>query len=285
MKAMEGKVIIYDNTCPMCSLYTSAFVKSGLLCEKGRMPFSELNDEKVISSLDLERAKHEIPLIDTNGGQTLYGVDSLVFILGSRFRWIKSMMKIKAFDWFFRRLYKMISCNRRIIIPGKYANKGIDCTPAFDRKYRMIFIAFAVLLSSLVTYLFGRTVACYLSIDTHAGGWQMLLAAGTGWVLQIASAMIFMKEKKIDYIGHQGAVMIIGVLILLPGILISPFTSYSTWLIPVVSVMLSSGIMLWQQVKRAKHLQVSQAWTMLWFLFLQLTAFAWAYVFYLENIL
>jgi hypothetical protein len=284
MKATAGKVIIYDNTCPMCALYTNAFVKSGMLGKQGRLPFAELTDPNIISSLDLCRAKHEIPLIDTQGGETLYGMDSLVFILGERFPFIKGAMKIRPIDYFFRRLYKMISYNRRIIIPRTPASKGIDCSPDFNFKYRMVFIGFALIVSTLVTYFFGRSVAHYINDDAQTTGWQMLLVAGTGWLMQIGAAILFMKEKKIDYIGHLGVVMILGVLLLLPGMLIGALTGHSSWLVPAVSVLISSGTMLWQQVKRTKHLHISQGWTMLWFLFLQSTAFTCTYVFYLKNV-
>lgn len=285
MKATASKVIIYDDTCPMCSLYTNGFIKGGFLPAGGRMPFAELTNEGTIGRIDLQRAKHEIPLVDMQGGETMYGVDSLVFILNEKLPFVGWMMKIGPVNYFVRRLYRMISYNRRIIIPSHASGKGIDCTPGLNMKYRTVFIAFAIILSSLITWLFGRSSAHYLGIDPRTGGWQMLLVAGTGWVLQIITALLFMKRNRIDYLGHVGVVMIIGVLLLLPGIVISSLTSYSTWLIPAISVLLSSIIMLWQHLKRVKHTGASQVWTASWFLYLQSTAFAWVYVFYLKDVL
>lgn len=278
-------MIIYDDTCPMCSLYTGGFIKLGFLGKDGRRSFSQLSDEQLVSCLDLKRAKEEIPLVDTGGGPTLYGVDGLVFILSQKLPFIGWMMKISFLDYFFRRLYKMVSFNRRIIIPSDPSKQGIDCTPPFNFKYRIVFIVFALLLSSLITWIFGRSTANYLSVSPATGGWQMLLVAGTGWVLQIITALFFKKNRTIDYLGHLSVVMIIGVLLLLPGVILSSLTNYQYWLIPVISVVMSSSVMLWQHVKRVDHIRSSQWWTVSWFLFLQVTASGWVYVFYLNELL
>jgi hypothetical protein len=152
-------------------------------------------------------------------------------------------------------------------------------------RHRITFIVLAVLLSSLVTFLFGRSAAPYLSISQGDGGWQMLLVAGTGWIVQIIAALVFMKRDPIIYLGHLSTVMVIGVLILVPGIILSSLTGYEYAGIPVVSVAASSLTMLWLHIKRVKHIGASQAWTLSWFLSLQVTAWAWAYVFYLQNVL
>lgn len=285
MKTIDNKIIIYDSACPMCSLYTRAFIRMGMLSDQGRIAFSDLSDSKIISQLDLARAAQEIPLIDTKGEGTLYGLDSLAYVLGQKLPFISRIMRITFVSWFFRRLYKMVSFNRRVIIPAKPSRNGVDCTPPFNMKYRITFIVFAVLLSSLITFLFGRSVAPYISVDQFNGGWQMLLVAGTGWIVQMIIVMLFKAKDKVDYLGHLSTVMILGVLMLLPGIALSSFTGYQYWLIPVVSVLLSSGIMLWQHMIRVSHIGAAQVWTLCWFLSLQVTAFFWAYIFYLKNIL
>jgi len=78
MKATANKVILYDDHCPMCALYTRGFVKWGVLDQQNRVAFTEagrlLNPEAPATQLDALRARHEIPLIDLAGGPTLYGV-------------------------------------------------------------------------------------------------------------------------------------------------------------------------------------------------------------------
>ena len=39
METLRDHTIIYDDECPMCNIYTRAFVKHGLLDKKGRKGF------------------------------------------------------------------------------------------------------------------------------------------------------------------------------------------------------------------------------------------------------
>jgi predicted DCC family thiol-disulfide oxidoreductase YuxK len=83
MATTHNKAIIYDDTCPMCNIYTKAFVQYGFLKSENRLSFTKI-DENIASKLDLHRSKHEIPLIDQDTGEVLYGVDSLVFLLSQK---------------------------------------------------------------------------------------------------------------------------------------------------------------------------------------------------------
>ena len=47
MKTLKKHVIIYDDECPLCDLYTGGFVKSVMLDERGRTPFRCMGDIKI----------------------------------------------------------------------------------------------------------------------------------------------------------------------------------------------------------------------------------------------
>jgi hypothetical protein len=83
-----------------------------------------------------------------------------------------------------------------------------------------------------------------------------------------------------DYIGHLGVIMLIGVLVLLPGICVSWLTEYQYPAIPFVSVLLSSGLMCRQHFVRIRSLDLNQLWTLAWFVVLQATAMFWIYQLY-----
>jgi hypothetical protein len=195
-------------------------------------------------------------------------------------------MRIKPLYWFFKKLYKLVSYNRRVIIPSEKRENEIDITPDFNLKYRLFFISFAILFSVLITYLFGQNTANYLPENLQENaGLRMLAIAGTGWLVQITVAAFFMDaNKRIDYIGHLGVLMIAGVLILVPSLILSPLTNYNFPFIPMISVFCSSTFMLWQHYSRVKHLHLSQLWTFEWFLRLQITAAFWVYIFYFKNL-
>jgi hypothetical protein len=143
-------------------------------------------------------------------------------------------------------------------------------------KNHLLFILFTVLFSSVVTWWFGISVGHYLYI---INGFKMLLIAGTGWFIQIIIAVMFLKNEKIAYLTHLSINMIIGVLLLIPGIILSSLTGYQFVLIPIVSVCISSSVMLWQHIKRVKNIGISQWYTVSWFFSLQLTAAFWVYEF------
>ena len=62
---LESKVIIYDDSCPMCKLYTYWFVAWGFLAPENRIGFATA-PANIISHVDLDRGRHEIPLFDRN---------------------------------------------------------------------------------------------------------------------------------------------------------------------------------------------------------------------------
>jgi len=276
MKPLSNKALIYDGTCPVCDLYSGQFVKHGLL--KNRLSFTELNNQEFICRLDPQRSRNEIPLVDLESGETIYGLDALLFVLSERWPLFARIVRKQPFYWFFKRLYAMISYNRRVIITSSKPKAAFDCTPDFSLKYRGAYIAFAILLSSFITWRFGASVGHYTQTDN--AGIKMLLIAGTGWCVQMIYAFLFMKQQRGEYLGHLATLMIIGVLLLLPGILLSAVTNYRYAVIPVLSVLLSSGTMLWQHSLRTKNLKLSQVWTIAWLCSLQLTALFWVTRFY-----
>ena len=61
----------------------------------------------------------------------------------------------KPVNYFLKKLYKLISFNRKVIVPSK-ENKEIElqCVPDFNVKYRCFYIALTLLLSSFINYNF-----------------------------------------------------------------------------------------------------------------------------------
>ncbi len=104
---------------------------------------------------------------------------------------------------------------------------------------------------------------------------KMDAICGTGWALTILFAMVFMKINRIDYIGHLAVLEIIGVLVLLPSIIISPLIGFSGFVFCLMSVLFSSAVMLRGHIGRVRTLGLSNRWTAIWFFSLQATAIFW----------
>ncbi len=87
MKRSE-RVMNYDDACPMCAVYTKAFINTGLLLNDGRQSFSNV-DADLLSHIDPVVSKHEIPLINLNNNTILYGINAMPDVLGSKLSFVK----------------------------------------------------------------------------------------------------------------------------------------------------------------------------------------------------
>ncbi|TAE69170.1 MAG: hypothetical protein EAZ85_13315 [Bacteroidetes bacterium] len=163
----QKKAILYDDNCPMCRLYTQGFVKAGMLESENRIPFSCVQESPHANKIDLDRSRHEIPLIDLEGGKTLYGLDSLLFMIGSRLPFLASIGRFAPFYYFFKLFYAFISYNRRVIIQSVGTQKGFNCAPDFNVYYRLSFIGIALFLGGYFfqirwEYILGVVISHYL---------------------------------------------------------------------------------------------------------------------------
>src|SRR5688500_12118247 len=103
----RNKIIIYDDTCPMCSAYTKGFVSLGLIENDNRLNFSTL-PENIACRIDVNRSRNEIPLIETGSNKVWYGIDALLEILADRAPLVKKIGNIKPIKWFLYKLYRFI---------------------------------------------------------------------------------------------------------------------------------------------------------------------------------
>ncbi|MEL6890162.1 MAG: hypothetical protein AAFP84_01095 [Actinomycetota bacterium] len=117
--------LVFDDSCPMCKVYTGAFDALGW---SGRTPFSTALDTYG-DVLDLDRARHEIPIIDPTSRTVRYGLDGLGALLADR---------VPLLAWWFRHplvlrwgrpVYDFISYNRREIAGSPPPATGFDCAP------------------------------------------------------------------------------------------------------------------------------------------------------------
>jgi predicted DCC family thiol-disulfide oxidoreductase YuxK len=151
MKTLAHKVIIYDDVCPLCKAYTEGFVRLGWLPVDNRIGFSEA-PASILNKIDMDRARHEIPLFDTETGETLYGKEALFYILGEEMPIFKPLFRLAFFKAIVFCLYQIITYNRRIIAGSKKPDKGFDCAPDFNAFYRWLYIGLASFMSLIVFY-------------------------------------------------------------------------------------------------------------------------------------
>ena len=281
MKSLANKLIIYDSNCKVCSSLRDLVLKFTSIPEAKVKAYKELNQD-LKSQIDPGKFKNVMALIDTAGGRTVYGAEGVAYIFASQYRVVDLLFRFKPIFKLFSFLYKTQAYNRYIIATPKSKFK-CDCFPDRVVKYRISYIVMTLLISIFLTAMFGISLRHFFTgINASEGAIQMLLMAGTGWVMQIIVAIITLREKALDYIGHLGSIMVVGLLILVPSMLFYAITGILTPYLPVLSVIASSAYMLYLHITRIRHLELSQGWTVSWFLFLQSTALFWIYFFHLR---
>lgn len=262
MKTLKNQTLLYDKDCPLCNAYTSGFIKSNMLDTNGRKAYCDLtNDEEVF--IDLKRATNEIALIDTKNKTVIYGIDSLLKVLGHSMPWIEGIGHIKPIKLVLKKLYAFISYNRKVIIPNK-ENKSqtLQCVPDFNYKYRYVYILFATLVTSIVLFKFSKTISVIPESNFLR---ESLIALG-----QIGFQTLFISklkvEKQVNYIGNLMTVSLIGSLILIPVLVI-----HSIFSLPEIALLAWFGLtvtfMLYEHIRRVTLLELPKYLSATWVLY------------------
>ena len=231
------KAIIYDDTCPMCRWYTNKFVKAGLLEQENRISFAELEHKNLVDQIDMERGRDEIPLVDLEGGRTIYGLDSMVFLLTRRLPWLPKVLAIPPIDWFFRKLYKFVSYNRRIMAPSAKQAVKYDCTPHFNWTYRLLYLFFA--FGTGGSLLAGFTLSF---LPAFAGSGLLAIC----FLVLLQSLAFEDIYKRMDYLGQAGTVTLLAGLVVIPAFYFPIFIMACTFT--------AAAMIIWQWKRRLRLL-------------------------------
>ena len=262
MKTLENQTLLYDEDCPLCSLYTTGFVKSGMLDENGRKSYCQLSDEEQ-SFVDLKRAPNEIALINNKTKTVTYGIDSLIKVVGFSFPLIEKIATVKPIHFVLKKMYSFVSYNRKVIIPGtvKEENK-LECTPDFNYKYRFLFIGFALIITSLVLFGYSNLIPPLPKSNIAR---EIILAFGQ-IVFQSLFLLNFDKKTIINYAGNLMTVSLMGSLILIPIVILNQFIN-----LPQTIILGWFGItvliMFWEHFRRVKVLKLPFYLSYTWILY------------------
>ncbi|HEX5653425.1 MAG TPA: DCC1-like thiol-disulfide oxidoreductase family protein [Chitinophagaceae bacterium] len=211
---METKLLIYDDLCPLCSWYSGLFTQYGFLPQQGRMPFSQL-DPVFAGFIDLEKAKDEIPLLDTSTRKVLYGIDALLAILGKRFPVIKRLGHFPPLYWFLKRVYRFISYNRKVIVARKCGRGLIDCSPSVNYFYRFAFMLVFLLFNTIMLFPLHKIVLSRLP-GFELNIVQLQAAHFTLVAINCFIALGLDRHKAVEYLGQVNMLALLTILLLLP---------------------------------------------------------------------
>lgn len=250
MKTLKNQTLIYDQDCPLCRVYTSGFIQYGLLDERGRKPYHKisLKDKNLI---DIQRASNEIALVNYESNQVIYGVDSLLEIIGFRFSLIKKIGEMRPIHFLLKKLYSFISYNRKVIIPQNSSlSKHLQCTPDYNYKYRLAYLISSVWIVSVVYNLYSDVlgISNRSALDVGLIIIGHLLFQGT-LMNQFPSKII------LNYLGNVMTVLLMGSILLLPILTISQVIPWSHIILPTYSLIIGATMFL-EHFRRVKILEL-----------------------------
>ena len=219
MKTLENHTLLYDDDCPLCRVYTKGFIDAEMLDKNGKKPYCNLSQEDQIF-IDLKRAANEIALVDTKNKTVLYGIDSLLKVIGHSFPWMKTVGNWKPVNWFLKKLYKFISYNRKVIIPSKInPDIKLQCVPEFNTKYRIFYMVFASIITAFTLYKYSNLT----EILPKGSFTREFILAIVQMGFQSLFIIKFDKQKMINYLGNLMTVSLLGSLILMPFLITNHF--------------------------------------------------------------
>lgn len=132
---VDRPTLVFDDSCPLCQAYTGAFERLGWA---DRQSFSTCAD---LASLDLDRARHEIPMFD--GDSVRYGLDSLFTVLGGQLPLLEPILRHRVTAAVLGPVYSFISYNRREIAGCPPPDVGFDCAPDFHAGWKLAYVGAA----------------------------------------------------------------------------------------------------------------------------------------------
>jgi predicted DCC family thiol-disulfide oxidoreductase YuxK len=225
----RNQVLLYDDYCPLCSWYSGIFIKYGFLKAGDRIPFSQA-DAGLLEAIDVEKAVDEIPLFNKETGTTLYGIDALLEILSWKLPAVKAIGNIRPLKWFLRKLYKLVSYNRKVIVAKKCGNAGFDCSPGFNTRYRLLFMFLFLSFNSAMLMPLHRDLLAQLSFY-HLSFGQLQLAHLAFVFLNCTISIFLGPRKAIEYLGQVNMLALLTILFLTAGLIVSQIMPLPQWTI------------------------------------------------------
>ena len=257
METLKNHLILFDADCPMCNLYTQAFVSTGLLEQKRRAAYQTLAAD-ACPLVDRQRAVNEIALINQQTGEVTYGIKSLFKIIGNAMPVFRPLFNFAPFVWLMSKVYAFISYNRRVIIPT--AGDGFAIQPTFKLRYRLAYLLFAWVITA---YILTQYVHLLQGVLPVGNAWREYLICGGQIFFQGVVISFIAKPKKWEYLGNMMTISLAGALLLLPGVLLAGVIGAQPVLYAAY-FMLVAGLMFLEHIRRSKILHIGWGLTISW---------------------
>ncbi|NEU10152.1 DUF393 domain-containing protein [Flavihumibacter sp. R14] len=262
MKTLKNHLILFDAECPMCRMYTHAFVEIGMLDNNGRTAYQEI-PAQACPMLDRQRAVNEIALVNQETGEVTYGVESLFKVFAASFPFLKPLFLFSPFVWLMSKIYAFIAFNRRVIIPAPIETNSFELQPTFRLDYR---IAYLFVTWIITAFILSAYAALMNGLLPAGNAYREYLICGGQIFFQGAIISIIHKDKGWDYLGNMMTISFGVALLLLPVLLLAQWLNlhpifYAVWFMGV------AGLMLLEHIRRSRLLELGWILTSSWVLY------------------
>ncbi len=260
MKTLNNHVILFDNECPMCYVYTKAFVKTGMLPNNGREAYQNMPAE-ICPLVNQQRAANEIALINTETGEVTYGIYSLFKIIGNAMPVFRTLFNFVPFIWLMTKVYAFVSYNRKVIIPA--AIKENILQPTFRLNYRIAYLIFSWLVTAYILTAYAHLLVRFVPVGGASR--EYLICAGQIF-FQAAIVSFYKKEKLWDYLGNMMTVSLAGGLLLLPGLIIHETLNINPAFY-LLYFLFFAAVMLSEHIRRSRILKLGWLMSITWVIY------------------
>jgi len=262
MKTLENHMVLFDAECPMCSMYTQAFVKTGMLGSNGRAAYQQEMDN-ICPVLDKQRAVDEIALVNLENGEVTYGIKSLFKIIGNACPVLRPLFSFAPFAWLMSKAYAFISHNRRVIIPAAETGNAFAYQPTFKLHYRIAYLIFTWFFTGFILTKYAHLLVGLVPLGN---AYREYLICGGQIIFQGIVISFYANDKLWAYLGNMMTISFAGSLLLL-----IPFAE-SHWIgsFPVFYATRFLGVaalMLFEHIRRSKLLGLGWVMTISWVLY------------------
>ena len=190
-----------------------------MLGKDGRKAFSTASPE-LLRYIDRQRGVNEIPLIDNETHQVLYGIEALVAIIGQRCPFVRVLGKKQLVKWPLKKLYNFISYNRKVVVARKTHEGAIDCTPDFNIFYRLLFMGVFLCFNTLMLFPVHASLLAKIPVFNLSLFEFHMAHVGIVCINCLLATKLSRKEA-IEYLGQVNMLALITILLLLPLVLLN----------------------------------------------------------------
>jgi hypothetical protein len=260
MKTLANHMILFDAECPMCNMYTKAFVKTGMLDDTGRSSYQAAPPANVCPVFDKQRAVNEIALVDLQTGEVTYGIESLFKIIGNAIPIFKPLFLFKPFIWLMSKVYAFIAFNRRVIVPPQNTKDSYAFQPTFKLHYRLAYLLFTWFCTGFILTAYAHLLVGMVPLGNP---YREYMICGGQIIFQGMVISFYAKDKLWSYLGNMMTISFGGSLLLLLPLAASHFFKLGP-LIFTLCFLGVAGLMFLEHIRRTKLLNLGWTMTITW---------------------